>query len=97
MKTQLTTSQEAHEAAKKIWQETGELVARLCSRWLDERGYENLNDYQTVLAPEIAKRGGELISMISRPFGYRFKVGIYFYVAKMTAGGKYTLARVAQA
>lgn len=47
------------------------LVARLCERWLDEAGYEDIKEYGSVIQKSMPV-GYALVSMTKRPFGYVF-------------------------
>ena len=62
------------KAAKDFYEKAQNLLGDLYSRWLDERGYEDIKDYQKPLDP-IAKECGVVITkMTKRPFGCQFTV-----------------------
>lgn len=48
-------------------------ISRLYGRWLDERQYEDINEYYEVLKKELPKWAVPL-GMSKRPFGIRFKI-----------------------
>lgn len=49
-------------------------VANLAARWADESGYEDITDYQRVLAKSMPK-GWAITGMTKRPFGFKFNIG----------------------
>ncbi len=42
----------------------------LCSRWMDERGNENIADYAERLKPIVEKGGVKFVKATKRPFGF---------------------------
>ena len=63
-----------------------ELMGYLSSRWQDEQGYENINDYKKRLQVEASKFGIKITDMLSRPFGFYFTIGGCTY--KLTANSR---------
>lgn len=53
------------------------LMSNLYGRWLDEREYENINDYLVPVNKALATTGTELVAtkMNKRPFGFNFSIG----------------------
>ena len=45
------------------------------SRWLDEKDYEDINDYAVLFTAKVVELGGEFIKMTKRPFGFQYKLG----------------------
>lgn len=74
---------EVKSAIIRMFQETRAMVQDLYERWLDEEGYEALEDYgkavQAVLASDSMKpfvpAGFEFVVMTREPFGFRFRIG----------------------
>lgn len=50
------------------------LVLQLAGRWLDEREYENIEDYAAPIKAALPA-GFTLLKMIKRPFGFTFSLG----------------------
>ena len=62
------------KAAADFFQKAQNLLLYLKSRWLEEKEYEDIRDYQKRLDP-IAKECGVVITkMTKRPFGCEFTV-----------------------
>ena len=63
----------------------------LYSRWLDEREYENINDYAKVIR-EVLPKEMIMTKMNKRPFGFNFTVGTdaeyQFFCKSGTVGWK---------
>lgn len=61
------------------------------SRWMDEKEYEDINDYGRVLADTIAKYTGKIsrfVSATKRPFGVKvLSGGFKFHFAMKQKGG----------
>ena len=55
-----------------------QLIVNLYWRWLDEREYEDINEYGKVIASKL----GFPVQMTKRPFGFKFDN----YQAKVTGG-----------
>jgi hypothetical protein len=60
-----------------------ETLDYLYSRWMDERGHEDIKDYQKPLDPVAAEYGVEIVNMNKRPFGFNFKADGRTYQFKM--------------
>jgi hypothetical protein len=50
------------------------VFVNLYTRWMDEKEYEDIKDYEKVLTPYVEGIGGEVIKMTKRPFGIQFKL-----------------------
>lgn len=70
-----------NEKITKFYKAIGQRLVNLSERWQDEKGYEDIKEYQKVLQTEAMKFGITLTGMTSRPFGCVFVDG----------GNKYTL------
>lgn len=50
------------------------MVAQLAGRWLDEKDFEDINDYGNVIRGNLPE-GFTLSAMTKRPFGFKFSIG----------------------
>lgn len=41
-------------------------------RWLDEKEYEDINDYAKLFKQDVEDNGGIFVKMTARPFGFKF-------------------------
>lgn len=58
----------------KMYVDLTDLMSSLYGRWLDEAGYEDLDDYMAVLKKRMPK-GFVITKMTARPFGFIFNIG----------------------
>jgi hypothetical protein len=73
---------ETENKAKSFFQATIDIASNLYGRWLDERQYEDINDYQKPLNPIAQRFGIQITKMNKRPFGFNFTVdGFNFTLA----------------
>jgi hypothetical protein len=80
--------------AEQFFIEAENLVANLYARWLDEKGCEDIRDYQTPLDKVAAKFGVKIVRMTAHPFGCEFQVDGRTY--KLTCSQKtYAYKRIA--
>ena len=79
-------------AAMKV---ISQLMENLYTRWLDEREYEDINDYKKVIVESLAKNVLKetrinLRKMTKRPFGFHFDIGtnvVYSYDINLRSRG----------
>ena len=72
--------------ARTIWKDADKIVNYLHSRWLDEREYEDFNDYIAKFK-EIVARHPEAVFVTAskRPFGFTYKAyGVKIRVSATT-------------
>lgn len=69
----LTAVKAAMAKLMGVLQTNEALVGNLAARWDDEREYEDINDYRTVLAPFFQAAGFDIVKMSKRPFGFTTK------------------------
>ena len=62
--------QERKEKAKRLFEEIEEVVSNAYERWLDEKEYEDINDYAILFQSKVEAIGGQFIRMTKRPFGF---------------------------
>jgi hypothetical protein len=75
--------------------EAGEtLFLSLSARWQDERQYENIEDYRTVLLPLAMEHSVTIERMTKRPFGCEFTTEGKRFVLKCGAS-TYSYKRIA--
>lgn len=60
------------------------LFDRLARRWSDEKEYEDIKDYEKVIADKLPKEI-KIAKMTKRPFGFEFTVGNERGIVKVTA------------
>jgi hypothetical protein len=70
----------------------GDLMARLCGRWQDEREYEDFEEYKTAIARNLPP-GFTLVKATKRPFGFVVKCDEGEFVFTMTSRGSYSYKR----
>jgi hypothetical protein len=58
--------------AEAVFINTRDLVVSLYSRWQDEKEYEDIADYASVLTKAISPHGATLTKMTKKPFGFHF-------------------------
>jgi len=64
-----------HELADKVMTTVEDTLAYLYSRWQDEKGYENIEDYKLPIVKALEEiKDVEVLSMIQKPFfGFKWK------------------------
>jgi hypothetical protein len=75
--------------AKTIF-ESKKLEDALCnlySRWMDERAYENINDYGNVMKPLVEQHGATFVKATKRPFGFICSIKEVHYAFELTTKG----------
>lgn len=87
----------ATPAAVAFYKAAQATMGDLASRWADERGFEDLKDYQPILQQIATQHGCTVLRMISRPFGCMFQTGDRFFTLKFTLSGSYSYHRVSAA
>lgn len=77
------------QTALDIYNKTGKLFTSLFERWLDEREFESIADYQKVLASAIRKvtAAAKVTKMTKRPFGYEYTLGGCTYAVTLKTKG----------
>jgi hypothetical protein len=65
-----------HTQARALYQDIKPLFENLYCRWLDEREYEDIQDYRKVLQDAIdgSTVPAKITKMLKRPFGFRFVI-----------------------
>lgn len=63
-------AQSLKEIVTQLFNDTKPVAVNLYSRWLDERQYEDINDYAAPLRPIVEATGGKIAKMTKRPFGF---------------------------
>ena len=64
------SEQERKEKAEKLFDEMGEVIGNAYERWVEEKEYEDINDYAVLFQPNVEAIGGQFIRMTKRPFGF---------------------------
>lgn len=80
-------SQRASDFFDEITKAKGDEIAHLDYlhwRWMDEKEFEDINDYQKPLNPIAEKFGVKITKMHKRPFGFTFEVDGRTYRVKST-------------
>lgn len=90
--TLLDTKEQKFNAIQTMTQSIYHLMINLASRWMDEAEYENIDDYQVVIAKELPAYV-VITKMTKRPFGFRFMLSgsieeYHFYVTTRSIGWK---------
>lgn len=55
---------------KAIFQATKDRIVYGRDRWLDEKEYEEIDDYAIMYKSEVEANGGKFVKMTKRPFGF---------------------------
>jgi len=63
---------ERKEKASKLFEELDGVMENAYSRWLDEKEYEDINDYAVLFQSKVEAIGGQFIKMTKKPFGFKF-------------------------
>jgi hypothetical protein len=87
------TTQQNLDTIKQMTDNIENLMVNLYCRWLDEKDYEDINDYLVVIKKEVPSN--IIISkMNKRPFGFNFSFGgeaqYQYYVKSNSIGWKRT-------
>ena len=85
---------ERKEAASKLFHDIQNIVTNLFERWMDEKEYENIDDYSIHLKKEVEKIGGIFIKMNKKPFGFIYKLSDATYQIYMKTAGQYGYKRI---
>lgn len=88
------TETERKEKALTFYRSTQPLMLNLYARWQDEKEYEDIGDYGTVLAKEVVKIGGTFLKMTKRPWGFTAQIGDATYCYSMNRSS-YAYKRIA--
>ena len=89
-------SNQAIEKFKKFFHGNDELhekAAYLACRWLDEKDYEDIREYQKVLE-KLVPDYVTITKMTRRPFGFRFMIDGREFFYKVFADGRCTAGLV---
>ena len=89
--TQLAVSNEVRKAqAAKFFMKVADTVTSLYERWLDEKEYEDINDYKAPIEAIAKKFDVQILKMTKRPFGFQFRLhGAYYVVTHTTTALSY--------
>lgn len=68
-------------------------MENLASRWMDEQEYENIAEYQAVIAKQLPK-GFVITRMTKRPFGFEFTIGTSAVYAIICSSRSYQWKRI---
>jgi hypothetical protein len=60
--------------ASAFFESVADLTVRLYERWLDEKDYEDINDYLPLIAQAGEEFDVSIVKMTKRPFGFHFNV-----------------------
>jgi hypothetical protein len=82
------------EKALKLFIDIREIVINLYSRYLDEKYFEDINDYGKAVSPEIEKIGGKLVKFNKRPFGFDYELSNAKYRISLNSKGNYSYKRI---
>jgi hypothetical protein len=69
----ITTEQYSTQASD-FFDAVTDLTERLYGRWLDEKDYEDINDYRAPVQQIADGFGVTIVKMTKRPFGFHFSV-----------------------
>jgi hypothetical protein len=61
--------------ASLFYYEVVDIVANLYGRWLDEKEFEDLEDYKKPLQKFAKKHGIKIVGVSKRPWGFKFTEG----------------------
>jgi hypothetical protein len=86
--------EERRQAALKLWNDLETLMFNLYSRWLDEKEYEDINDYAAPIKPKVEAIGGTFIKMNKRPFGFDYRLNGVTYNIFINSRGYYEYNRI---
>ena len=71
----MNATQQSTPQAEAFFDGSTNLVVRLYERWLNEKDYEDINDYLPIIAQVGEEYGVSIVKMTKRPFGFHFMVG----------------------
>lgn len=77
----------------KAYMDLSPLMTNLYSRWLDEGGFEDIEEYGKVIKKNLPK-GFKLTQMTKRPFGFHFTIGTDAIYAITMKSKQYAWTRV---
>lgn len=63
------------ELTQQILNDLYQTAVNAYSRWLDEKEYEDIADYQPIFDSIIEGHGGTITRMLKSPFGFKFVLG----------------------
>lgn len=78
-------TEQVKENSKKLFNLCEEKMGYGYSRWLDEKDYEDINDYAILFENFIKEVGGKLVSMTKRPFGFKCNIGGVIFHYRVTS------------
>ena len=70
----MTITESPAIAASDFFTAVADTTGYLYERWLDEKDYEDINDYLPVVAKIADEFGVSIVKMTKRPFGFHFTV-----------------------
>ncbi len=68
------TSAKNLKLINSAYKDMEKIMVQLYSRWLDEKRFENIEDYGDVIEKNLPK-GIQMVRVLKRPFGFVFSVG----------------------
>ncbi len=94
------TENERKEKALQFFENLSETITNLYSRYLDEKGFENIDEYAIVFRSEVEKIGGDFVKANKRPFGFDYRLGGGYsngatYRVSIDSKGRYSYRRIA--
>jgi len=70
----MTITEQPSTTANEFFTAVADTAASLYGRWLDEKDYEDINDYLPVVVKTADEFGVSIVKMTKRPFGFHFSV-----------------------
>lgn len=70
----MTITEQPSTKANEFFTAVADTCVWLYERWLDEKDYEDINDYLPVVAKVADEFGVSIVKMTKRPFGFHFRV-----------------------
>ena len=92
--TKLPASAPANPDALAFYRKVQDLVESLYSRWLDEKEYEDINDYAAPIRTVANEFGITIRAMSRSPFGFTFSTKDARIYRLTINGKKYAYARI---
>jgi len=86
MNKKVITIKQIKENSNKLFNLCEEKMGYGYSRWLDEKDYEDINEYAVLFETFIKEVGGKLVSMTKRPFGFKCNIGGFIFHYKVSSG-----------
>jgi len=83
--------QKRKETALKLYNDLNGIMNNIYERWLDEKEYEDINEYAVLFQPKVEEVGGQFIGMTKKPFGFKYVLEdatYHVYVSGSTYGYK---------